>query len=124
MSYVALVTDRFEEVVQFYGESLGFPVVDRWDRANARGLRFDLGGMRLEILDNERERKPLALGAPADRFHVVIEVDDIEVAGRDIKIEAPPIQNTSWGARLFQVHDPDGLPVTFLQWIETGSQEI
>ena len=124
MSYVALVTDRFDEIVHFYGEELGFPVVDRWDRANARGLRFDLGGMRLEILDNERERKPLALGTPADRFHVVIEVDDIEVAGRDIKIDAPPIQTTSWGARLFQVRDPDGVPVTFLQWIETGSEEI
>jgi catechol 2,3-dioxygenase-like lactoylglutathione lyase family enzyme len=74
MSYVALVTDRFDEVVQFYGEQLGFPVVNRWDRSNARGLRFDVGGMRLEILDNKRERKPLALGTPADRFHVVIEV--------------------------------------------------
>ena len=51
MSYVALVTDRFDEIVHFYGEELGFPVVDRWDRANARGLRFDVGGMRLEILD-------------------------------------------------------------------------
>ena len=124
MSYVALVTDRFDEIVRFYGEELGFPVVDRWDRDNARGQRFDLGGMRLEILDNQRERKPLALGTPADRFHVVIEVDDIEVAGRDIKIDAPLIQTTSWGARLFQVHDPDGVPVTFLQWIETGREEI
>ena len=124
MSYVALVTDRFDEIVHFYGEDLGFPVVDRWDRANARGLRFDLGGMRLEILDNQRERKPLALGTPADRFHVVIEVDDIDVARRDIKINAPPVQTTSWGARIFQVRDPDGVPVTFLQWIEIESEEV
>ena len=123
MSYVALVTDRFDEIVHFYGEDLGFPVVNRWDRSNARGLRFDLGGMRLEILDNQRERNSLALGTPADRFHVVIEVDDIDVARRDIKINAPPVQTTSWGARLFQVRDPDGVPVTFLQWIETESKE-
>jgi catechol 2,3-dioxygenase-like lactoylglutathione lyase family enzyme len=122
MSYVALVTDRFDEVVRFYGEVLGFPVVNQWDRSNARGLRFDVGGMRLEILDNERERKPLALGTPADRFHVVIEVDDIDAAGREIKIDAPPAQTTSWGARMFQVRDPDGVPVTFLQWIETESE--
>lgn len=121
MSYVALVTDRFDEVVQFYGEELGFTVVEQWERSNARGLRFDVGGMRLEILDNERERKPLALGTPADRFHVVIEVDDIDAARRDIKIDAPPAQTTSWGARMFQVRDPDGVPVTFLQWIETES---
>lgn len=123
MSYVALVTDRFDEVVRFYGEELGFPVVKQWDRSNARGLRFDVGGMRLEILDNERQRKSLALGTPADRFHVVIEVDDIDAAGREIKIDAPPAETTSWGARIFQVRDPDGVPVTFLQWIETGSEE-
>ena len=67
MSYIALATDRFDEVVRFYGTDLGFPVVEQWDRPTARGLRFDLGGMRLEILDNERERNPLTLGAPADR---------------------------------------------------------
>ena len=122
MSYVALVTDRFDEVVRFYGEELGFPVVNRWERSNARGLRFDVGGMRLEILDNERERKPLALGTPADRFHVVIEVDDIDTARGDIKTDAPPAQTTSWGAKMFQVRDPDGVPVTFLQWIETESE--
>ena len=117
MSYVALITDRFDEVVKFYGERLRFPIVDRWDRSNARGLRFDLGGMKLEILDNSRERKSLSLGDPADRVHVVIEVDDIDEARRDIDIDAPPPQSTSWGARLFQIRDPDGVPVTYLQWI-------
>jgi catechol 2,3-dioxygenase-like lactoylglutathione lyase family enzyme len=124
MSYIALATDHFAEVVRFYGTDLGFPVVEQWDRPNGRGLRFDLGGMRLEILDNKRERNPLTLGAPADRFHLVVEVDDIESARHQIKIDAPPAQTTSWGARLFQVRDPDGVPVTFLQWIDTGSEEI
>lgn len=122
MSYVTLVTDRFDEVVAFYGEQLRFPVVDRWDRPNARGLRFDLGGMRLEILDNGRERQPLTLGEPADRVHVVIEVEDIEDARQRIDIDAPPPQSASWGARLFQVRDPDGVPVTFLQWTDTKDQ--
>ena len=116
MSYVALVTDRFDEVALFYGKKLGFPVVEEWDRDNGRGRRFELGGLRLEILDNSRERNPLALGEPADRFHVVVEVEDIEAARNGIAIEAPPAQDTSWGARIFQVRDPDGVPVTFLQW--------
>ena len=122
MSYIALATDRFDEVVRFYAADLGFPVVEQWDRPNGRGLRFDLGGMRLEILDNERERNPLTLGTPADRFHLVVEVDDIEAARHQIKIDAPPAQSTSWGARLFQVRDPDKVPITFLQWIDTGSK--
>ena len=116
MSYVALVTDRFDDVVEFYGEKLRMPVIDRWDRANARGLRFELGGLCLEILDNGRERKPLILGEPSDRFHVVIEVEDVDKARGQIDIDAPQPQSTSWGARLFQVRDPDGVPVTFLQW--------
>ena len=116
MSYVALVTDRFEEVALFYGTQLGFPVDEEWDRDNGRGRRFELGGLRLEILDNSRERKPLSIGEPADRFHVVVEVEDIEAARDGISIEAPPTQDTSWGTRIFQVRDPDGVPVTFLQW--------
>jgi uncharacterized glyoxalase superfamily protein PhnB len=50
----------------------------------------------------------------------VVEVDDIEEARDSIDIEAPLPQATSWGARLFQVRDPDGVPITFLQWIETA----
>ncbi len=119
MSYVALATDHYDEVVAFYGEGLGFPVVDEWDRPNARGLRFDLGGMRLEILDNQREKSPLALGAPADRVHLVVEVEDVDKAHAGIDIDAPLPNDTSWGARLFRVHDPDSVPVTFLQWIKT-----
>jgi catechol 2,3-dioxygenase-like lactoylglutathione lyase family enzyme len=119
MSYVALVTNRFDEVTRFYGELLGFPIVKQWDRANARGLRFDTGGMRLEIIDHEREQRQLELGEPADRFHIVIEVENIDEMRQRIKIDAPPAQDASWGARFFRVHDPDGIPVTFLQWIET-----
>lgn len=122
MSYVALATDRFDKVISFYGERLGFPIVDQWDRPNGRGRRFDVGGMKLEILDNCRERHPLALREPADRFHVVIEVEDIEEARRQIDIDAPPVQSTSWGARLFQIRDPDDVPVTFLQWTDDVTQ--
>ena len=123
MSFVALVTDRFDDVTRFYGECLGFPVVEQWDRAHGRGRRFDLGGLRLEILDNQREREPLDLREVADRVHVVVEVDDVEAARHRIDVEAPPVQATSWGARLFQLHDPDGVAVTFLQWIEQGSTD-
>ena len=121
MSYVALVTDRFEEMAQFYGMLFGFLVGGGWGCGGAWGRRFELGGLRLEILDNSRERNPLSLGEPADRFHVTVEVEDIEAARNGIAIGAPPVQDTSWGARIFQVRDPDGVPVTFLQWTRERS---
>lgn len=118
MSYVALATDRFDELTSFYGDSLGFPTIAEWDRANARGRRYDLGGgLRLEIFDNARERQPLDLGRPGDRMHVVIEVDDVEAAWREHAADTLEPQTVSWGARLFQLRDPDGVPVIFLQWI-------
>ena len=89
MSYVALATNSFDAVTRFYSEDLGLPATADWDRANGRGRRFDLGGLTLEILDNTRERQPLSLPPPADRFHVVIEVDDIAAARGRLRIRAP-----------------------------------
>jgi catechol 2,3-dioxygenase-like lactoylglutathione lyase family enzyme len=120
MSYTALVTDQYDEMRRFYGEKLGFPVVEAWDRDNARGVRFDIDGMRLELLDNKRERRQLTLGQPADRFHVVVEVDDVDATWRKLNIGVPAPTTVSWGARLFQLRDPDGVAVTFLQWLESG----
>ena len=124
MSYVALVTNRFDEVTRFYGELLGFPIVEQWDRSNARGRRFDTGGMRLEILDNEREQPQLELGETADKVHIVVEVENIEDARDRIEIDAPLPKGTSWGARLFEVRDPDGVSITFLQWIQTDGGDL
>ena len=117
VSYLALATNAFDAMAQFYGELLGFPVMSEWDRAHGRGKRFDLGGgLRLESLDNQRERTPLPLGTPGDRVHMVVEVPDIEAAHRRLVLAAPAPQAVSWGARLFALRDPDGVPVAFLQW--------
>ncbi|WP_106203788.1 DUF120 domain-containing protein [Aliiruegeria haliotis] len=79
--------------------------------------------MRLEILDNRRERRSLNLGSPADRIHIVVEVADIESARDAVSIEAPGIVTVSWGARLFQLRDPDGVAVTYLEWLRPSSSQ-
>lgn len=120
MSYIAFATNSFEAVVNFYGGTLGFDVVEQWDRPRGRGRRFDLGGgLRLEVLDNVREPHPVKLDMSA-RVHVVVEVGDIDAVWSNLKVAAPPPADTSWGARLFQIQDPDGVPVTFLQWTSQG----
>ena len=117
MSYVALATNDFDATARFFSEELGFPTVAEWDRPSGRGRRVDAGGgLRLEILDNARERQPAELGSPAGLVHVVIEVDDIIAAGSRIGVDASRVQATSWGAHLFQLSAPDGVSVTFLQW--------
>jgi catechol 2,3-dioxygenase-like lactoylglutathione lyase family enzyme len=118
LSYVAIATNSFEEVSNFYHRALGFEMIDEWEREHGRGRRFNAGGMVLEILDNMRERNPMRLFRPGDRFHLVVEVPDIEAAHRGVAVSAPKPRSTSWVAILFEVRDPDGVPVTFLQWYQ------
>jgi len=120
MSFVALVTDDFESVAGFYGEVLGFPMLREWDRPNGRGCVFDAFGMGLEVLDNRREAEPLVLLPPGARINLVIEVPDMNEARAGLGIETPEPQEVSWGARLFEVRDPDGVSVTFLEWRDRG----
>lgn len=113
MSWVALATARYEEMRLFYGRTLGCAIVDEWDRPGARATVFDLNGLRLEVLDATRERG-LAPGEPGDRVHLVLEVDDVDAFRRDHRLGGPEPVDTSWGARVLSLRDPDGLPVTVL----------
>lgn len=123
MSYVALATSRFDDVVAFYGFTLGFPKIRSWDRPRGRGCLFDLQGLRLEILDASREQAPQRLGDPGERFNLVVEVDDLERVRGSLNTETTEPVETSWGARLFRVSDPDGVPVWFLQWLKPVLEE-
>lgn len=115
MSYIALATDQFDAMVRFYGETLRFPRVDGHDRPGARACVFDLHGLRVEILDNTREKHAMKLGDANDRLHLVVEVGDVDAVHRELMLDVPPPRDTSWGTRVFSVRDPDGTPVWFVQ---------
>ncbi|HEX5137545.1 MAG TPA: VOC family protein [Planctomycetota bacterium] len=121
MSWVALATRRYDAVCAFYGTTLGCPVVDGWDRPSARATVFELNGMRLEVLDASRERA-VALGDPKDRVHLVLEVANVDAFRSGIKGEVPEPHDTSWGARVLPLRDPDGIPVTVLAWTKGGTR--
>jgi catechol 2,3-dioxygenase-like lactoylglutathione lyase family enzyme len=119
VGWVALATSRYDEACAFYGGTLGRPVADSWDRPSGRATVFDMGGYRLEVLDVSRERA-IALGDPKDRLHLVVEVEDVDVFRRERLGEAPEPHDTSWGARILRLRDPDGIPVTVLSWRPGG----
>lgn len=118
MSWVALASERYDEAVRFYRTGLGFPLLRSWDRPGARGAVFDLGGgLKLELLDAAAQKRPLCLEPAGDRCHLVVEVADLDAARSRLAVPAPEPETTSWGARVFQLRDPDGVAVWFLQWL-------
>ncbi|MEI7921080.1 MAG: VOC family protein [Planctomycetota bacterium] len=123
MSYIALATNQFEPVMEFYVERLGLRLIDQFDRPGARGAHIDLGsGCRLEIIDARRQARPLTLHERADdRVHIVIETVDILSDSKRLGLPEP--KPTSWGARVVTLRDPDGVSVWFLEWERAVSPE-
>lgn len=118
VSYICLATANFDVVTAFYRETLRAVLLDAWDRPGARGVRLDLYGLRLEILDAAREKRPLELPAPGDRLQLVVEVPDVDELHHTLGLRGTAPVTASWGARCFALRDPDGIPVNFLQWID------
>jgi hypothetical protein len=80
--------------------------------------------MKLELLDNQREPEPSLFPPVSDRLHIVVEVVDIDDARTRITVESPEAQRVSWGALLFQIRDPDGTSITYLQLIDAAVREV
>lgn len=114
-SRIVLGTSRFEAMVSFYADRLGFPVTDQLELTSGRSVLIELPGILLEIFDNDSEPNPSLLGASLDRIQLVIEVEDLDKTRDLIDLETPIPHFTQCGARRFQIRDPDGLPIILTQ---------
>jgi catechol 2,3-dioxygenase-like lactoylglutathione lyase family enzyme len=104
--------------LEFYGEGLGLPRVESWDRGpDDRGTLFEAGVGRIEVLARPRTEPAFAgtdLRAPQG-VTLVLEVEDVaatfERAGaRGLPLRTPLVDQP-WGHRSFMVTDPDGVAV-------------
>ena len=116
MSYVAFITNRFDEMRSFYGERLSFPLVKQWHRPGAQAATFDGGGIRIEVINNAVKASPLSIGEGDLRVQLVIEVTNLTITAETLNFPLAELSQTSWGAFLYSLTDPDGTPVVFLEW--------
>ncbi|MFM7129097.1 MAG: VOC family protein, partial [bacterium] len=108
----------------FYRDRLGLEVISEFTRPNARGAFIRLSGeSRMELIDATRQSKPMRLEPTADdRLHIVIETDDIERVAQRQNLGEPRL--TSWGAKVVELRDPDGIAVWLLEWLNAqGAME-
>jgi len=108
--HTVLLCERWEQCVSFYKDVLGFRVVDQRERF----AEFEVApGARIGIL------RPLHSKSQAgnrDRVILSLCVTSIEEVHARLKArcpDLPPIRKHPWGARVFELRDPEGWRIEF-----------
>ena len=106
----------------FAQEHLGFEEVMAAD-GFASLTREDAGFNLIYLRTGLESFRPEALaGHHADGLLVAFVVDDItaeheRLVGEGVPITTPP-QTEPWGERFFQVTDPNGVVIQYVQWVD------
>lgn len=105
--HVAIFTQNFAAMEQFYAGTLGFRVARRWDH---RGIIFiDIGSTTIELIG--RETAPAAGSTPGPIHHIALHVEDVDAAHAElvalgVKIKSAPANFED--VRISFFFDPDG----------------
>lgn len=109
-------TPLYEQTVEFYRDILRFETFHAWDRgARERGtiFRSPSGAGFIEIEAGERP--------PSIEGGFYIEVSDVERLYEDVRRRGAPVLRelgaTSYGHRNFKTVDPNGVEVTFFEYL-------
>lgn len=112
--HVALLTPNMEEMQKFYGETLGFPVVGRWDDVNI--VFYDAAGTRIELVG--RDTATAETNPTGGWAHLALHVEDLDEAFQDLLDKgvrtrtAPKEFQTIRNAFFF---DPDGNQIELVE---------
>ena len=108
--HTVLYCRKWQECISFYRDVLGFPVVF----ANEMFVEVrPVAGARIGLMNAARTRWPASCG---DSFILSFRVSDIgethQLLQRNYADVGEPKDHT-WGARLFEIRDPDGRRIEF-----------
>lgn len=108
--HTVLICEKWEECVSFYKEILGFRIVEERERF----VEFQVTpGARVGIL---RPLKPQSPRTGHERVILSVCVEDIEAAHAELQERCPglpPVRGHPWGARVFELRDPEGWRIEF-----------
>jgi catechol 2,3-dioxygenase-like lactoylglutathione lyase family enzyme len=110
--HIAIYTRDLVRLEAFYRQTLGFPVVRRWDAA---GIVFvEAGGLWIELTRQDAPddgTRPRALDQGVGINHLALQVDHVDqafqqLAGMGVRVLAAPADYQS--VRVAFLADPDG----------------
>ena len=123
-SAISLNVDDPEASAAFATEHLGFTrdmEADGFVSLSRPDAGFNLVFLRTGL---PTFKPPALAGHRADGLLVAFVVDDVDaehdrLVGEGVAITTP-LETEPWGERYFQVTDPSGVVVQFVQWVQTA----
>lgn len=115
LPYVTLWTVKFDEVLRFYRDVLGLPVMEE----NANFVMFATKGSRLAF---HRLTKAPRLDRRTAELHLEVrDVDEVYTAlqRKGVKFDEKPA-NKPWGTRMASFQDPEGYVVEIIGPLKQG----
>lgn len=101
----------FAAVRTFYEITLGFEVLDEWDRGETdKGVMFRVGPAVLEVLSPANDYRQIT---GSDLSLEVPDVNTLWEELKDIVTVIFELRDNDWGDTSFCVADPEGFKVTF-----------
>lgn len=100
----------FYKVKDFYENVLGFPILNRWDGMDNKGIMFDTGMAIIELLT------PKDGYVPIQGSNVSLQVADVWTLWEKLKDHSnivKPLNLRPWGDMAFRIADPEGFQITF-----------
>lgn len=120
---VVIRARSFERTCGFYGETLAFPQLQRWEREDARGALFQAGGAVVEVVGRPagQERggfdEAFDYQGPQHKMALTLVVPSAEKAYSELLFREKNIpgglRRDADGTLLFETHDPDGVKVIY-----------
>jgi catechol 2,3-dioxygenase-like lactoylglutathione lyase family enzyme len=123
-SALSLNVEDPEASASFATDHLGFTramAADGFVSLSRPDAGFNLIYLRTGL---ETFKPPALAGRRADGLLVVFEVDDVDSEHDRLVREGvaitTPLETEPWGERYFQVTDPSGVVVQFVQWVQAA----
>jgi lactoylglutathione lyase len=119
---VALTSEDFERLSNFYLEGLGLSPSQHWPEDQGKALVLDLGRATLEVFDEKQAETvdQIEVGRRVSgKFRFALQVPDLDASvDRLLKYGAEQVSapvETTWGDRTARFEDPEGMQITLYE---------
>jgi catechol 2,3-dioxygenase-like lactoylglutathione lyase family enzyme len=124
---VALTTQAFDRLANFYRVGLGMEPSQVWPAEQGRALVLDMGRATLEVFDEKQAETVdrIEVGKRVSgQIRFALRVPDLDAAMKRLAAHGATVVHgpvaAPWGDRMARFQDPDGMQITIYQARDGG----